>query len=44
MTGTILLADIRNSVAHGKDSEFSHENVENMIRDIEIFLGTYLTK
>lgn len=37
------LADIRNSAAHGKDSEFSHENVENMIRDIESFLGTYLT-
>ena len=37
------LADIRNSAAHGKDSEFTHENVDNMIRDIEIFLGIYLT-
>ncbi|MFY4759044.1 DUF4145 domain-containing protein [Aliarcobacter butzleri] len=36
------LADIRNSAAHGKDSEFTHENVENMIRDIESFLATYL--
>ncbi len=36
------LADIRNSAAHGKDSEFTHDNVENMIRDIESFLATYL--
>lgn len=36
------LADIRNSAAHGKDSEFTHENVENMIRDIESFLLTYM--
>ena len=36
------LADIRNSAAHGKDSEFTHENVENMIRDIESFLANYL--
>lgn len=36
------LADIRNSAAHGKDSEFTHENVENMIRDIESFLATHL--
>ena len=36
------LADIRNSAAHGKDSEFTHENVENMIRDIESFLAMYL--
>jgi hypothetical protein len=36
------LADIRNSAAHGKDSEFTHENVENMIRDIESFLSTHL--
>lgn len=37
-----VLADIRNSAAHGKDIEFTHENVENMIRDIESFLATYL--
>ena len=36
------LANIRNSAAHGKDIDFTHENVENMIRDIESFLATYL--
>ena len=36
------LADIRNSAAHGKDNEFSKEDVEKMIRDIEDFLAKYL--
>lgn len=36
------LADIRNSAAHGKDSEFELKDVENMIRDIESFLANYL--
>ncbi len=36
------LADIRNSAAHGKDSEFTHKDVEDMIRDIESFLATHL--
>ena len=36
------LANIRNSAAHGKDSEFSHQDVEDMIRDIENFLSDYL--
>ncbi|RBQ28422.1 DUF4145 domain-containing protein [Aliarcobacter vitoriensis] len=36
------LADIRNSAAHGKDSEFTHKDVEDMIRDIENFLATHL--
>ena len=36
------LANIRNSAAHGKDSEFTHKDVEDMIRDIENFLSDYL--
>jgi hypothetical protein len=36
------LADIRNSAAHGKDSEFTHKDVEDMIRDIESFLADHL--
>lgn len=36
------LAEIRNSAAHGKDSEFTHDDVESMIRDIESFLENYL--
>ncbi|MGP0094091.1 MAG: DUF4145 domain-containing protein [Xanthobacteraceae bacterium] len=28
------LGDIRNSVAHGKSNEFTHEDVANMIRDV----------
>jgi len=36
------LADIRNSAAHGKESEFTKEDVEKMIRDIEDFLAKYL--
>lgn len=36
------LADIRNSAAHGKNTEFSDMDVEDMIRDIERFLAEYL--
>jgi len=36
------LADIRNSAAHGKDNEFTKEDVQKMIRDIEDFLAKYL--
>ncbi len=36
------LADIRNSAAHGKEDEFSHDDVNNMIRDVEQFLAKYL--
>ena len=32
------LADIRNSAAHGKPSEFTDDDVKSMIRDIESFL------
>ncbi len=32
------LADIRNSAAHGKTSEFSDQDVKNMIRDVERFV------
>lgn len=32
------LADIRNSAAHGKPSDFTDEDVKSMIRDIESFL------
>jgi len=37
-----VLADIRNNAAHGKTGNFSTENVENMIRDINSFLITHL--
>jgi hypothetical protein len=37
------LADIRNSAAHGKVSEFTHDDVQSMIKDIESFLINYLT-
>lgn len=33
------LAEIRNYAAHGKEEEYTHDNVENMIRDIEKFLA-----
>ena len=36
------LANIRNSAAHGKENEFSSEDVTMMIRDIEGFLAKYL--
>ncbi len=35
------LADIRNNAAHGKYDEFTIEDVERMISDIERFLLTY---
>lgn len=38
----IALADIRNSAAHGKTEEFTHDDVQNMIRDIESFLTNNL--
>ncbi len=37
------LADIRNSAAHGKVDEFSHDDVKNMLRDIEQFLINQLS-
>lgn len=37
------LADIRNSAAHGKPEEFTAEDVELMIRDIESFLLNFLS-
>ena len=37
------LADIRNSAAHGKTTEFNHADVQNMIRDIESFLINHLS-
>ena len=36
------LADIRNNAAHGKPENFTDEDVEMMIRDIESFLLNYL--
>lgn len=36
------IADIRNNAAHGKPEEFSDSDVENMIRDVESFLLSYL--
>jgi len=36
------LADIRNSAAHGKPEEFTQEDIELMISDIERFLVNYL--
>nr|WP_257535325.1 HEPN domain-containing protein [Marinobacter adhaerens] len=36
------LADIRNSAAHGKPDEFTKEDVQMMIRDVEQFLATQL--
>jgi len=37
------LADIRNSAAHGKSTEFNHDDVSLMIRDIENFLASHLS-
>lgn len=37
------IADIRNSAAHGKPEEFTTLDVENMIRDVESFLLSYMT-
>ena len=36
------IADIRNSATHGKPDEFSNSDVENMMRDVEAFLLSYL--
>jgi hypothetical protein len=36
------IADIRNSAAHGKPEEFTDSDVENMIRDVEGFLLSYM--
>lgn len=36
------IADIRNSAAHGNPEQFSEQDVENMIRDIESFLINYV--
>lgn len=37
------IADIRNSAAHGKPEEFTDLDVDNMVRDVESFLLSYLT-
>lgn len=37
------LADIRNSAAHGKWSEFNKEDVESMLRDVRDFITRYFT-
>ena len=37
------LADIRNSAAHGKPAEFTSNDVEDMIRDVERFVTEHLT-
>lgn len=37
------LADIRNSAAHGKPTEFSDSDVGDMIRDVERFVVEYLS-
>jgi hypothetical protein len=36
------LADIRNSAAHGKEEEFTKDDVVNMIREVEQFLANNL--
>lgn len=36
------LADIRNSAAHGKNDEFSSDDVKRMIVEVELFLATFL--
>jgi len=37
-----VLADICNSAAHGKQDEFSAQDVEDMIRDVERFVAEHL--
>lgn len=37
------LADIRNSAAHGKNDEFTEQNVVDMINEVEQFLANHLT-
>ena len=36
------LSDIRNSAAHGKQDEFSEQDVDDMIRDVEHFVTKHL--
>jgi hypothetical protein len=36
------LADIRNNAAHGKTSQFTDQDVDNMIKDVRRFLSDYL--
>jgi len=36
------LANIRNSAAHGKQNEFTEEDVKSMIHEVEIFLANYI--
>lgn len=38
----LVLANIRNSAAHGKSDEFTQNDVSNMINSIETFLITHL--
>jgi hypothetical protein len=37
------IAGIRNSAAHGKPDQFTDDDVEGMIEDVERFLATHLT-
>ena len=37
------IADIRNSAAHGKWSEFSESDVTDMVKDVQRFLASYLS-
>jgi hypothetical protein len=37
-----VLADIRNSAAHGKPDKFTNQDVEDMIKDVNRFLSDYL--
>jgi RiboL-PSP-HEPN len=37
------LADIRNSAAHGKLDNFTPDDVDNMIRDVEKFVADHVT-
>jgi Domain of unknown function (DUF4145) len=37
------LADIRNSAAHGKPNEFTSDDVDKMIRDVEKFVTDHVT-
>lgn len=38
-----VLADIRNSVAHGKSEGLTLDDVDNMIRDVERFVADHIT-
>ncbi|HAS23818.1 MAG TPA: DUF4145 domain-containing protein, partial [Idiomarina loihiensis] len=37
------IADIRNSAAHGKWTEFTEADVVDMIKDVQRFLSDYLS-